>query len=72
VDVNHQGQDGDAANREMIRKTATEKEKEKEWATHDAATEGRSIADRCHGRRRTMRRRKANKGAHTAATKTTA
>ena len=29
-------------------------------------------ADRCHCRRRTTRRRKANKGAHTAATKTTA
>jgi hypothetical protein len=29
-------------------------------------------ADRCHCRRRTTGRRKANKGAHTAATKTTA
>ena len=43
VDANRQGQDGDAANGEMIRKTAKEKEKEKEKerATHDAATEGR-------------------------------
>ena len=41
MDANCQGQDGNAANREMIRKTAKEKEKEKEWATHDAATEGR-------------------------------
>jgi hypothetical protein len=41
VDANRQGQDGDAANGEMIRKTATEKEKEKERVTHDAATEGR-------------------------------
>jgi hypothetical protein len=30
------------------------------------------IADHCHRRRRTTRRRKANKGAHAAATKTTA
>ena len=30
------------------------------------------IADRCHRRRRTTSRRKANKGAHAAATKTTA
>ena len=30
------------------------------------------IADRCHCRRRTTRRRKANKGAHAAAMKTTA
>ena len=43
MDANRQGQDVDAANREMIRKTAKEKEneKEKERATHDAATEGR-------------------------------
>jgi cytochrome c553 len=41
VDANCQGQDGDTTNGEMIRKTATEKEKEKERATHDAATEGR-------------------------------
>ncbi len=41
MDANFQGQDGDTANGEMIRKTATEKEKEKERATHDAATEGR-------------------------------
>ena len=41
VDANRQGQDGDAANGEMIRKTAAEKEKEKERVTHDAATEGR-------------------------------
>ena len=39
--ANRQGRDGDATNGEMIRKTATEKEKEKERATHDAATEGR-------------------------------
>ena len=39
MDANRQGQDGDAANGEMIRKTATEKEKER--VTHDAATEGR-------------------------------
>ena len=61
VDANRQGQDGDAANGEMIRKSVTEKEKEKERVTHDAATEGRR-----------KRRRKANKGAHAAATKTTA
>ncbi len=38
VDANRQGQDGNAANGEMIRKTAKEKEKEKKRATHDAAT----------------------------------
>jgi hypothetical protein len=38
VDANRQGQVGDAANGEMIRKTAKEKENEKERATHDAAT----------------------------------
>ena len=43
MDANRQGQDGDAANGEMIRKTVTEKEKEKEKerVTHDAAPEGR-------------------------------
>ena len=41
MDANRQGQDGNAANGEMIRKTAKEKEKEKERAMHDAATEGR-------------------------------
>ncbi len=32
MDANCQGQDGDAANGEMIQKTANEKEKEKERA----------------------------------------
>ncbi len=41
MDMNRQGQDGDAANGEMIQKTLTEKENEKERATHDAAMEGR-------------------------------
>ncbi len=41
MDANCQGQDGDAANGEMIRKTANEKEKEKERAMHDAGIEGR-------------------------------
>ena len=41
MDTNSQGQDGNAANGEMIWKTVKEKEKEKERAMHDAATEGR-------------------------------
>jgi chemotaxis response regulator CheB len=87
VDANRQGQDGNTTNGEKIRTTAKEKEKEKERATHGVDTvavmvsqqrkeEGRGgrggIADRCHRQRRTKRRRKVNKGAQAAATKTRA
>ncbi len=37
MDANSQGQVGDAANGEMIRKTVKKKENEKERAMHDAA-----------------------------------
>ena len=74
VDANCQGQDGDTANGEMIRKTATEKEKER--ATHDAATEGRRKRRKSRHRRSLSSSEedddKEDKGAHAAATKTMA